>query len=143
MKKNFKNDSKTCVYVLCHGSWAKQLVKDTTDHFGLTADYHVYPLMDEMSLSDYQETIYRDVKLIFQEDNLLFLTDLMDGATSITALKLASQLRGAPVIPGLSLELLLAVDEYLETKDGQLFETLLEVTSKTNINLCDKINFFR
>ena len=135
MKKSFECDAKTYVYVLCHGDWAKQLIKDTKSHFGLTADYRIYPLMDEMPLADYRETIRREIGSKSQGDNILFLTDLMDGATSMTALKLASELGGVPVIPGLSLELLLAVDDYLETKEIEWIEMLSKVSTKTNVDL--------
>jgi len=138
MKKNFEYDAKTFVYVLCHGDWANQLIKDTKSHFGLTADYHVYPLIDEMSIADYRETIREEIASKSQGCNILFLTDLMDGATSMTALKLANELGKGAVVPGLSLELLLAVDDYLAARDVEWIDMLSKVSTRTNTDLFEK-----
>jgi mannose/fructose-specific phosphotransferase system component IIA len=71
---------------------------------------------------------------------MIFVTDLIDGATSTAALSVLAHLERRPVIAGLSLELLLALDEYLLYKDKGLSQVLQEVSQKTNLELFENFS---
>lgn len=104
---------RTFIFILTHGLWGQELIKSTEMVVGgRITDIMAFPLMPEMSLAEYEQS------LISAMDNLsgydfLFLVDIL-GGTPYNISACFTQKYGVEAMSGLSMDLLIAVLDFRE-----------------------------
>ena len=134
MKKFFNDHDQETIIIFCHGNWGEQIIEDMQDNFGISKNYLIYSLTNDLAVSDYKTKIKEDINRL---DHLpsLFLTDLMEGSTSTCALKISLEFDQIPVVTGLNLPLLLEIDRLNHFELSNLNPLLEKVSQKTNCEL--------
>lgn len=98
---------KTYIFILTHGMWGQELIKSTQMVIGgIIPDIKAFPLMPEMSLKTYENSIKSAMEQL-PGYNFLFLVDIL-GGTPYNLSACFTQTHGVEALSGLSMDMLIA-----------------------------------
>ena len=121
------------IILLTHGRWGEELVDSAKSIIGDVDNVYSFSLLPEMKMEDYIDSI-KEV-LIQAPPNSILITDLYCGTTTNVALMLSNDF-DVKVVTGLSMYLLIQVEEMRKHKDLNIEDALKQIIDE-NRDKCD------